>query len=397
MNVLFISIAWPAKGNRNLYTDLMNEFTLRGHHVFVVGTKHIDKKTKTSLSEENGITVLRIYSDPIRKVSNYRKALSLLWLGRKIQKAIDHHLMDINVDLILSPTPPVTLSKLFKRVKKRYKASFYLLLKDIWPQSSVDLKLLRKYSLPWMFLRYHEAATYKVADYIGCMSPKGIEYILTHNRSVSTSKVEECPNCINPHAENGFPDNLEIRLKYGIPFDACIFLFSGNLSIGHGLGFLTETIKKLRDYPKAFFLIGGSGTQYDFLKEQLKGQSYSNTFLYSWLSEEDFNKIMEISDVGLILLHMYTEPQFPSRLLSYLDYSKPVLCAVNNYTDIGSIVENAGCGLSVSHGNMEDFTGAIRYFSENDEKRKEMGKNARKLLLEKYTVAKGYDIIMKHF
>ena len=96
-------------------------------------------------------------------------------------------------------------------------------------------------------------------------------------------------------------------------------------------------------------------------------------------------------------MYKYTSPQFPSRLLSYLEYSKPVLCAVNKYTDIGDVVENAGCGISVSHGDMDEFINAVKFFAENSDKRNIMGENARKLLLDEYTVSKSYDIIMTHF
>ncbi len=81
MNIPFISIAWPAPGNRNLYSDLMDEFVLQGHMVHVAGTHHKSSEGKLDLNEENGIRVLRIHSWKIMKTSYLRKALSLLTLG----------------------------------------------------------------------------------------------------------------------------------------------------------------------------------------------------------------------------------------------------------------------------------------------------------------------------
>ena len=139
MNILFISIAWPAPGNRNLYSDLMDEFVLQGHRVHVAGTHHKSKESKVDLSEENGIRVLRIHSGKIMKTSYFQKAISLLTLGRKFRLAISRHFGSEQYDLILAPTPPITLSVLYKKLKRKYQASFYLLLKDIWPQGAVDL------------------------------------------------------------------------------------------------------------------------------------------------------------------------------------------------------------------------------------------------------------------
>lgn len=397
MNILFISIAWPKTGERNLYTDLIDEFIRRGNKVYVAGTSDSEYNFTNKVTVENGINILRIKAGKIRKTSHFRKALSLLTLDRKMHRAIQKNFRSIRFDLILGPTPPVTFSRLYIKLKKSNRAPFYLLLKDIWPQGSVDLKVIRKYSLSWFWLRAHERRIYKAADFIGCMSPMGIEYLWQKNKYLLKSKLEVCPNCIRPTSRVPDANTAEVRLKYNIPSDACVFIFSGNIGIGHGLGFLVEMIASLRDYTKAYFVIGGSGTQYRFLFERLRDHAAENVFLYEWLPAEDFIQILASSDVGLILLHKYTVPQFPSRLLSYLDFSKPVLCAVNDNTDIGKIVEDSGCGRSVTHGDQNGFIDAVKFFSENKKKRVEMGENGRKLLIENYTVSRGYEIIMNHF
>lgn len=397
MNILFISIAWPAPGNRNLYSDLMDEFVLQGHRVQVAGTHHKSSENNKDLSEENGIQVLRIHSGQIMKTSYLRKAVALLTLGRKFRKAIDRYYGKEHLDLIIAPTPPITLSVLYKKLKRRYDAPFYLLLKDIWPQGSVDLKVFRKYSLPWFYFRIHEKRLYRVADHIGTMSLMGADYIRSENSYIPGNKVEVCPNSIRPATDIPGKSGHEIRDKYGIPRDACVFIFSGNLGVGHGLYFLVEAIKALSAYSKAYFVIGGSGTQYTYLENRLEELSPGNVFLYSWLPREDFEDILATSDVGLVLLYKYTSPQFPSRLLSYLEYSKAVLCAVNEATDIGSIVEQEECGREVEHGKLESFVDAVKYLSEQVNERKRMGANGRKLLMDRFTVSHSYEIIMKHF
>jgi glycosyltransferase involved in cell wall biosynthesis len=161
---------------------------------------------------------------------------------------------------------------------------------------------------------------------------------------------------------------------------------------------LVEALKKLADYPKAFFVVGGSGTHFDFLNKTLQNNQMKNVLLYSWLPSKDYEMILRISDVGLIFLDKaYTTPQFPSRLLSYINVGKPLLCAINQATDIGSIVEESGSGKSVIHGDMDSFIKEVIFFSENESERYRMGLNARRLLLENYTTKIGYDIIVNHF
>jgi len=397
LRILFISIAWPGPGKRNLYTDLMDEFISEGHSIVVVATTEYGNSDTTEITTERGMEILRVSSGKIRKVSYAEKIISLLTLGTKINAAIKRFIGDRQFDLILGTTPPITLSMLYRKLKRRYKAPFYLMLKDMWPQGSVDLGVIRKYGLPWLFLRSHEIRLYRVADHIGCMSPKGEEYLLLKNRFLQPSKIEVCPNSIRTTIESEIPDPKGIRKKYNIPEEACVFLFSGNLGVGHGLHFLVDVIKSLSDYKKAFFILGGAGTQYQYLEKEFREFSPENAFLYNWLPREDYEKILSTSDVGLILLYKYTNPQFPSRLLSYLDYFKPALCAITPDTDMGMIVERENCGKAVLHGDKEAFINAVKFFSENPIERQEMGKNGRALLLKMYTVSHSYRTIINHF
>lgn len=398
MNIIFVTIAWPSTGEKNLYTDLMNEFVLHGHNIYVVCTSNAKDTKFVGIRKENGIHVLRTSTGSILKTSYFRKAWSLLRLTANLNKTILKYLNGIHFELIIASTPPVTLSPLYYKLKKRYNIPLYLLLKDIWPQGSVDLKVFKKYSLIWAYLRYHEIRTYKASDYIGTMSPMNVQYLLSKNKFLSPQKVEVCPNSIQPTDLYLKHCDGDIRKKFGIPFDACVFLFSGNLGKGHGLSFLVEAIKNLSNFSKAFFIIGGSGTHYNMLKKALCSETRKNAYLYNWLPRNDFELVLKTSNVGLILLdNKYTIPQFPSRLLSYLDLSIPILCAANDYTDIGKIIETSCCGKYIQHGDLLSFMNEIKWFSINKEARTLMGNNARKLLMDCYTVSGSYNIIIDHF
>ena len=395
MKVLFITIAWPNAGERNLYSDLLEEFKKNGHDVFVACAD--EKSDTTSIKVESGMNILRFPTLQIRKAGKLQKALSLLFLGWKFRNNINKHYAGHNFDLIIAHTPPITLSGLMIYLKRKYDAFFYLLLKDIWPHSNASLNIIKKGGIIYRYFRWHEKRIYDAADMIGCMSPKNVEYILKKNNFLDKQNVEECPNSIIPRTFE--PKNRNgIRAKYGIPEDATVFIFSGNLGKGHGLKFYLDTIEALNDYDKAYFLIGGSGTQYSYLEATLAEKDLDNIFLYEWLPKEDFNEILLTSDVGMILLSsQYTVPQFPSRLLAYLEASKPVLCAVNKETDIGTIVEDAGCGISVPHGEQEELIGAIKRLSEDERWRNELALNSRVLLESRYTCKDSYSIIMSHF
>lgn len=400
MKIFFLTISWPPKGKRNLYSDLIDEFIQNGHKVTVVTSQERRTAKPSSFEDENGIQVLRIKAGNISKTNPLEKSISLLLLGWQLKRGINKHLADEEFDLILFNTPPITLSGLINFLKDKYQSSVYLLLKDIWPYGFVDFGLIKRGGWIYNYFRKHEKKLYELSDFIGCMSPKGVEFVNKLYPNLSNTTVEVCPN--SAKLPNGAPhktsENDNIRDKFGIPEDATVFIFSGNIALGHGIDFLSNAVLNLRDYESAFFLIGGAGTYFDRVKETLENENVSNAMVYSYLAQDEYEALVSICDVGLILLdHQYSYPQFPSRLLSYLQNRMAVLCAVNEETDIGEIVEEHGAGLEIRHGDNDGFTDAVKYLSENRQEIQKMGKNAFALLEGEYQTSHSYQTIIKHF
>jgi glycosyltransferase involved in cell wall biosynthesis len=402
MKILFVTIAWPETGRRNLYTDLMSEFSDRGHDVTVVCNTEKKNEMTYSFGIENGIQVLRIRTGRIKKAHIIQKALSLFFLSGKFKKGVVRYLSDFEFNLILFNTPPVTLSNFLMFLKKHYSASIYVLLKDMWPYGFVDFGLIKKGGPIYNYLRNHEKKVFKVADHIGCMSPKGVEFVISNNPDLEINKLEVCPNSIKIIEKELNNKNIDleskVKAKYGIPSDATIFIFSGNIGLGHGIDFLLDMIIDLKYYKKAFFLIGGAGTNFSRAKNRLDSENLSNAYMYSFLPDQDFEELMSICDVGLILLgSKYKYPQFPSRLLGYLQDNLAILCSVNYETDIGDIVEKYGAGISTIHGDVNGFKSAVYRLCENVDETKKMGNNGFKLLKNRYSVDISYNVIMNHY
>src|SRR5699024_2268755 len=282
MNILFVTVSWPQKGCNNLYSDLAKKFRDKGHNIYIACSTQRREGLQTYYEEENGMHILRIKTGNISKTGHLEKSISLLLLNRQFRVAIDRYYGNEKFELILFNTPPITASGLLKKLKDKYNCKLYLLLKDIWPYGFADLGVVNQGGIAWRYFRYHEKNIYDIADYIGCMSPAGASFVLDKNTQLDSSKVEVCPNSAFVPDKNFVPDN-EVRAKYGMPDDASVFLFSGNLGKGHGLDFLVDTIKRLNNYKKAFFLIGGAGTHFKKLEREFRKYEPDNAFLYSYL------------------------------------------------------------------------------------------------------------------
>lgn len=397
MNILFLTLAWPEDSEHNLYTDLMDEFLANGHTVYVVAARERRIGKATEYFAKDNLHVLRVKCGNIQKTGPIEKGLSSVLLGYQMQASLKKYLPNVRFDLIIYSTPPITLAGTVQALKKKHDAKTYLLLKDIWPQGPADMGAIRQDGLIWTYFRQKEKLLYRISDYIGCLSLANVRYVLEHNKELSPNKVEECPNTIRPREHKPI-DIRQVRKKYGVPEGSIVFLFGGNLGKPQGISFLLDAAGAMLEKEDVFFVIVGSGTEYSKIKTQIEDRGLKNMLLLERLPTSDYEELCGASDVGLILLdRRFTIPNFPSRLLSYLDIGMPVLCATDDVCDVGDIVEEWNCGIKTLHGELNGFVSAIERLARDADLRMNMARNARRLLEQRYTGKRSYDIIMKHF
>ena len=398
MKILFLSLLdFETIEEHNIYTDLLREFRKEKHELYIVSPVERRKNRDTYIIQEDNCKILKLCIGNVQKTNYLEKGFSLLRLQGQFIKGITTYFSDVKIDLILYATPPITFSKVVAYIKKRDQAISYLLLKDIWPQGIVDLGVISKKGLIYRYFRKKEKDMYKVSDYIGCMSLANVRYILEENSFLKADKVEVCPNSIEPVLlqEISELDINQMKQKYEIPQNKTIFLYGGNLGRPQGLDFLLQIIEKCEDN-EAFFLIVGDGTEYERIDNYLKSIKSENARLIKYLPKTEFEKLVQISDVGLVFLdRRFTVPNIPSRILSYMQAGSPILAATDSATDIREIIENNEMGYWCENGDLQMFFSDMKMLKEI-KKRKKMGGNGRKCLEEKYSVAKGYQIIEKH-
>ncbi|MGY0837557.1 glycosyltransferase family 4 protein [Aerococcus urinaeequi] len=378
-----------------IYTDLMREMRDNGHEVYVVSSRERKLKQPTVLVNQSGIHMLKVRTGNIKKTNIIEKGISTLLIEHIYLKAIKKYLSNIKFDLVMYSTPPITFEKIVSFIKNRDNAITYLLLKDIFPQNAVDLNMIRKKSFIHTFFKRKEKQLYKISDFIGTMSPANRDYILFNNPELDPTTVEVCPNTITPiNIDISLEEKMALRKKYNIPSGKVMYIYGGNLGKPQGIDYLIECLKKNEQNIETFILIVGTGTEFKKLKNYFDKYKPKNAKLIEELPKEEYTILANTADVGLIFLdERFTIPNFPSRLLSYLQAGIPIIAATDNSTDIGKIAVENRFGLWNLTSDIDSFIDNMHTLK--DEKlRKEMGKNGNVFLNENYTSEQAYKIIM---
>ncbi len=399
MNILLASISAVSHASaHSISLDLLHEFKRNGHEVYIVCGLEKTANAETNLSNEDGYHVLRVKIGKNKKANPIQKGITTVMLPRLYIKAIKKYFSDVKFDLVLYPTPPITHYDTVKYIKKRDGARTYLMLKDIFPQNAVDIGMMRKSGVKGILYKYFrkkEKKLYAISDRIGCMSKANVDYVLAHNPEIAPAKVEICPNAIEPQDMSITPEErTALREKYGIPLDKKVFVYGGNLGRPQGIPFLMECLKAEKNNDQAYFLIVGDGTEYAKLEAFFAEEQFKNAKLLKRLPKADYDKMVAACDVGMIFLdHRFTIPNFPSRLLSYMQAGLPVLAATDPNTDVGKVIEEGGFGFSCESNDAQTFSACVaRALGADADAMKAAG---TKYLYDNYTVEKSYQIIMR--
>ncbi len=397
MNVLFLSLGryWSINESEG-YTDILREFIRHGHYVYIVSPIEKRQEGKNQIIEEEHSIILKVRTGNIQKTNIIEKGISTVLIEAQFRKAIKTYLSGIKFDLVLYPTPPITLVKVVEYVKNRDKAMTYLLLKDIFPQNALDIGIMKKtgiWRLVYYYFRRKEKRLYSVSDRIGCMSPANVKYVREHNPEVNPGKIEICPNVIEV-SDKSIDQNTRtsIRNKYGIPLNKRVFVYGGNLGRPQGIDFLIDCLDARRNDDSAFFLVIGDGTEYYKLCEYNSKQRNKNFKLMRRLPKEDYDLLVASSDIGLIFLdHRFTIPNFPSRLLGYMQAKIPVIACTDINTDIGSIIQEGKFGWWCESNNVQYFCDIIDKLKDRDIV--ESGINGYDYLVNNYSAIIAYETI----
>lgn len=402
MNIIFLTMSkMRSIEEHGIYTDLMRKFRNEGHKVTIVAPLERRMGLPTSLFNEKGVQILGVRTLNLQKTNVVEKGLGQILVESQFKKAIRRHLSDIKVDLILYSTPPITLMGVVKYLKKENpQAMTYLLLKDIFPQNAVDIGMMSKTGVKGLLYRHfrkQEKALYRVSDYIGCMSPANVQYVLKHNPEIVPERVEVAPNSYEVQETIVLTEEQRnaIRQKYNLPIDRPVFVYGGNLGKPQGIPFLIQCLDANAYRQDCHFLVVGNGTEYARMEAWYKEKKPQSVSLFARLPKEDYDQLVRACDVGLIFLdYRFTIPNYPSRLLPYLMEKKPIIAATDPNCDTGSIAEANGYGFWCPSNDVASFTKTVDKMLVSD--KQAMGKAGYQFYLNNYTVEHTFNQIVNH-
>jgi glycosyltransferase involved in cell wall biosynthesis len=261
-------------------------------------------------------------------------------------------LTKIKADIFISFSPVITswfFIFYFSKIKK--KALFYF---DFFPIHHHQINKIKSFYFQ-KCLHHIESFLVKFFDFVGCMSPKNVDYFVDYF-SFNKSKVFEVPLWLRmSYFEKKSSDSVLLKEKLGIDNSDIILLFGGQLEKGRGIDFLCDFAKELtiRKIPATIIVLGKGSLQSKIIDAS---SHYKKLKYLGSVTKSQYKKFLEVVDVGLaITVDGVNVPTYPSKIIEYSSASLPILASIEKASDLGNIIHLYNAGFVSNSGDMDMF------------------------------------------
>ncbi|MGD0784501.1 MAG: glycosyltransferase family 4 protein [Sedimentisphaerales bacterium] len=390
MKVLLISAYFPPDTGSaaNLFYDLGKKLVQKGIEVtvltsfpsyHVVGDTKGYKSRKILKEQIENMSVIRV---KVPQFPRYIPAMRALWHFAMAYyfsitaRRIERH------DIALVYSPPLPLGFVGISLTKNG-TPFIFNVQDLFPQSAIDLKILKNRFLIHFF-KYLEKKICDYAKHITVHSTGNKDYIVTIG--IDGKKTTVVPNWIDTdYLQPGKKYNV-FSQKYNLQ-DKFVVSFAGVIGYSQDIDVILDAANLIREKKDILILIVGDGVEKSRLEKKANEMNLKNILFIPMQSRDVYSQVLHCSDICLSALKKEVlTPVVPSKMLSIMAAGKPLIACMNLKGDASKIVEQAQCGFVFPAGDHKELAMAILKLYTAPELREQYGKNGRCYCVENFSL-----------
>jgi Glycosyltransferase len=354
--------------------EVVECFQNEGYEVnFVAGKDLISNKSESVYKtiKHKNINIFAQY------IKNSLSELADIIHDIKLKRRIEHIVKNQKPSLIWERSSRLHYSSL--RVSLKYGIPYVLEWKD---------SLLSLYGKSFFkpFARHIEKYKVKKADYIVVESSK-LANDLVKNEGIRKEKLLVAINAVNLNdfALSQKERTKKFRDKLTITEDTLLVTYIGSYAWYHDTTIIVEAAKEIfekTENAKIKFLMVGDGP--DRIKCIQNAQKYELEDKFIFLGRIEQNEVPNIlENCDIAVLPDCLDIISPIKIQEYMSMCLPAV--VPDYEANKEVIQNGVNGLLFKPKSHKDLSDKILYLYNNEDKRKEIGKNARTTIVENFT------------
>lgn len=375
-----------------MFHELACYYVSLGHDVTVVTPSEgqIEKLVKRKIDKVN---VWYFSSGAIKDVPKVTRAINETLLSLRAWRAISAEVKPDTFDGIIYYSPSIFFGWLVSKIKTRCQCKAYLVLRDLFPQWTIDAGMIRSGSVIEKYFRFFEQYSYDQADMIGLMSEKNQQFFNAATDSQYQTEILRNWAELKPHVLNCADDSIRRKLNLE---DKVIYFYGGNIGHAQDMANLMRLTRAMMKHERAYFLFVGQGDEVSLINQLAKEWALNNFTYLPSVNQDEFKNLLADVDIGLFSLSAHhTAHNFPGKLLGYMVQSIPILGSVNRGNDLLEIVNYNQAGFISTNGEDDKLYQDALSLYQDVLLRKNVGRNAFTLLEREFSVQAAGQVMLE--
>jgi glycosyltransferase involved in cell wall biosynthesis len=317
----------------------------------------------------NGVNIVRTFiyptqkTDFLRRLTNYFSfVISSALLGTFLLKPVD-------VLLVESPPLFLGLSAVWLSFVKRARLIFNV--SDLWPESAVQLGMVRRNSLFHRLSSWLESFCYRRS------------WLVTgQSKSIIDDIRQRFPDCQTYHLSNGVDTNRfavagNDRAHQDLNVNGdCVVMYAGLHGLAQGLGQVLIAAEDLSEDRRFRFVLIGDGPEKKMLMAQAAMRGLTNVEFQDPRRSEEIPALIAGCDIVLVPLKSYLLGAVPSKVYEAMASGRPIILVASG--EASQIVDEHQAGITVEPGDIEGLVQALRTLLAQPQLRRTLGENGRR-------------------
>lgn len=275
-------------------------------------------------------------------------------------------------DVVWMTEPPLFCTPaglLFARMRS---ARSWLHIQDYEVDAAFELGLLKGERLR-AIVSSGERRLMRRFDRVSTISQRMLER--ARSKGVAPERLRSFPNWADVSAIQPLSSPSPYRRELGIPDDAVVALYSGNMGAKQGLELLADLALQTRSHPNIVFVFCGNGAGREGLMARCNG--LPNVYFLDLQPVDRLGELLGLADVHLLPQRAdAADLVMPSKLTGMLSSGRPVLAGARPETELGHVV--AQCGRIVPPEDAAAFATALQALAADAPLRHALGERARR-------------------
>lgn len=318
----------------------------------------------------NGATVVRTPLWVPRKVTGTRRLLHLASFALSSIPALLAQ-WHWRPDVVWVTEPPLFCSPAALAFARLRSAKAWLHIQDYEVDAAFELGLLKGERVR-SIVASMERRLMRGFDRISTISMRMMER--ASGKGTKSARLVSLPNWADVSGIRPLSGESPYRAELGIPSDAVVALYSGNMGAKQGLELLAETASLLAGHPDLRFVFCGNGAgRADLMK---RCEKLPNVCFLDLQPMERLGDLLGLADIHLLPQRAdAADLVMPSKLTGMLSSGRPVVAGARPETELGQVT--AKCGIAVPPDDPKAFADAVHLLASQPERRRELGTHAR--------------------